>query len=51
MGGDLGGGLFSVNHRRPHFLPLLDLLLVGVADMGQGAVLEQEAGDVRSAGG
>src|SRR5204862_6228392 len=47
VGGDLGGGLFSVNHGRLHFLTLLDLLFVGLADMRQRPVLEQEPGDVR----
>src|SRR4029453_387104 len=46
----LGGGLFSVNHRRAHFAPLVLFFLIRVADMGQSAVLEQESRDVRRAG-
>ena len=34
VGGDLGEGLWSVNHRRPHFLALLDLLLILLAGVG-----------------
>ena len=34
VGGDLGGGLFSVNHSRLHFLPFLDFFLVRVANVG-----------------
>jgi hypothetical protein len=34
VGGDLGEGLWSVNHRRLDFLPLLDLLLVFLANVG-----------------
>ena len=48
VGGDLGSRLGSVNYGRLHFLPLLDLLLVGFADMGQRAMFEQEPGNVGS---
>jgi hypothetical protein len=34
VGGDLLEGLWSVNHGGRDFLPLLDLLLVLLADMG-----------------
>ena len=46
VGGDLGSGLGSVNHGGLHFLPLLDLFLIGLADMGQSTMFEQESGDV-----
>src|SRR6185295_18272599 len=47
----LGSGLWSVNHGRLHFLPFLDLLFIGVADVRQGSVFEQESGDVGRARG
>jgi hypothetical protein len=51
VGGDLGSGLVSVNHGGLHFLPLLDLFLVGLPDMRQSAMFEQETGDVGRARG
>ena len=39
-GGDLGEGLWSVNHRRLHFLGGVFFLFVRVANVGQSAVLE-----------
>src|SRR5215217_6180531 len=50
-GGDLGGGLFGVNHRWPHFAPCVLFLLIGVTDVSQRPVLEEETGDVRRARG
>src|SRR3954462_5188708 len=51
VGGDLGGGLFGVNHRGLHLAFLVLLLLVRIADVGQRAMLEQEAGDIGRSGG
>jgi hypothetical protein len=34
VGGDLGEGLWSVNHRGLDLLPLFDLLLILLADVG-----------------
>src|SRR6185437_15442548 len=49
VGAHLGAGLWGVNHRGLHFLALILLFLIWVADVGQGPVFKQESGDVRSA--
>src|SRR5215831_17512390 len=51
VAGHLRAGLWSVNHCRLHFLPLVFFFLIRVADMSQRAVLEQEASDVGRARG